>query len=231
MSDKAISISNLQFNWQTKANFELRVDRLVVPKGSKTMIVGASGSGKSTLLALLCGIVSPQAGSIVVCGQDLQRLSAARRDSFRAEHIGLVFQQFNLLPYASVLDNILLPLEFAPQRRKRVTDAPSQAARLCADLGLDPSVLTTTASKLSVGQQQRVAVARAMIGAPELIVCDEPTSALDSAAQELFLTALFQQLDKLPATLLMVSHQEQLGARFDTLISMDSLASAHREVS
>ena len=231
MSDKAISISNLQFNWQAEANFGLRVARLVVPKGSKTMIVGASGSGKSTLLALLCGIVSPQAGSIVVCGQDLQRLSAARRDSFRAEHIGLVFQQFNLLPYASVLDNILLPLKFAPQRRKRVTDAPSQAARLCADLGLDPSVLTTTASKLSVGQQQRVAVARAMIGAPELIVCDEPTSALDAAAQELFLTALFQQLDKLPATLLMVSHQEQLGARFDTLISMDSLASAQRQVS
>ena len=195
------------------------------------MIVGASGSGKSTLLALLCGIVSPQAGSIVVCGQDLQRLSAARRDSFRAEHIGLVFQQFNLLPYASVLDNILLPLKFAPRRRKRVTDAPSQAAKLCAELGLAPGILTTVASKLSVGQQQRVAVARAMIGAPELIVCDEPTSALDAAAQELFLAALFQQLDKSPATLLMVSHHQQLGARFDKVISMESLASAPREIS
>lgn len=154
-------------------------------------------------------------------------MGPAARDRFRAENIGVIFQQFNLLPYASVRDNIQLPLRFAPARRAR---APKDAARdLTKALGLPPEVLSKPAGQLSVGQQQRVAVARALIGQPGLIVADEPTSALDASTQDRFLELLFEQLHASGAALLMVSHDERLATRFDRTVALADVVTTARE--
>ena len=154
------------------------------------LLVGPSGAGKSTFLSLLCGIVTPSEGRLEILGTDTGKLSGSARDRFRAEHFGIIFQMFNLLPYGSVLDNVLLPLSFASKRRERASrNGPieSEALRLLTSLGLDAAELSgLSAANLSVGQQQRVAAARALIGSPELIVADEPTSALDRNRQQAF---------------------------------------------
>lgn len=193
------------------------------------LLLGASGSGKSTLLSLICGIVAPRAGHVAVMGQDLARLRPVPRDRLRAERIGVIFQMFNLLPYATGLDNILLPLRFAPARRARCPDPRAEALRLARALGLSDDLMTATpASRLSVGQQQRVAVARALIGSPPLIVADEPSSALDRDAQSGFLDLLFTQIHAAGATLLMVSHDRSLAPRFDRVVELSDIARTER---
>ena len=197
--------------------------------GELVLLLGESGSGKSTLLSLICGIVLADEGSVRVAGTDLAGLRPGARDRFRAERIGVIFQQFNLLPYASVRDNILLPLAFAPERRRRAGDPRAEAQRLTAALGLPGDLLAATAGRLSVGQQQRVAVARALIGQPPLIVADEPASALDAGTQDAFLGLLFAQCHAAGTTLLMVSHDERLGGRFDRVVQLSDIASTARE--
>ena len=155
-------------------------------------------------------------------------LPGGQRDRYRAEQIGMIFQQFNLLPFGSVLDNILLPLRFAPTRRGRVGDARDEARNLCAALGL-PDLVAMKALTLSVGQQQRVAVARAMIGRPAIIIADEPTSALDATSQSAFLDLLFEQVQQHGSTLLMVSHDPRLGERFDRVLRMEDIAQIERQ--
>jgi putative ABC transport system ATP-binding protein len=165
---------------------------------------------------------------VSVAGNNIASLSAGRRDRFRAETIGLIFQQFNLLPFASVQDNILLPLQFAPMRRKRVTGLVAEAERLCSALGLPSDIMTVRAGALSVGQQQRVAAARALIGTPRLIIADEPTSSLDAATQATFLQLLFTQSRAHATTLLMVSHDARLSSQFDRVIQMADIAQTVR---
>jgi len=161
-------------------------------------------------------------------------MSATHRDRFRAEHYGVIFQMFNLLPYASALDNVLLPLSFAPERQKRVVKqrpAREEATRLLAALGVDGPLATKgIAAKLSVGQQQRVAAARALIGAPDLVIADEPTSALDARTQETFLELLFGQVEEVGATLIMVSHDDRLAARFDRTLDLSDVATIRQGV-
>ncbi|MDG1802450.1 MAG: ATP-binding cassette domain-containing protein, partial [Paracoccaceae bacterium] len=161
-------------------------------------------------------------------GQNIAQLSAGQRDRFRAEQIGLIFQQFNLLPFASVADNILLPLQFAPERRKRIADPEAEAQRLCDALGLPKGVMTSRSGALSVGQQQRVAAARALIGTPPLIIADEPTSSLDAETQATFLELLFAQSQAHGTTVLMVSHDARLAAQFDRVVKMADIATAVR---
>jgi putative ABC transport system ATP-binding protein len=182
------------------------------------------------LLSLICGIIQPDSGSVCVGGTDVGRLAATRRDRFRAENIGVIFQQFNLLPNVTPLDNVLLPLHFAPARRERLNQAPRDAALSILDqLGLPIEAMKgEPASTLSVGQQQRVAVARALIGQPPLIIADEPTSALDQSSQTLFLDLLFQQVEAVGSTLLMVSHDARLGDRFNRTVSMTDISSSYR---
>lgn len=207
----------------------MEVDDFALPKGGRTLLLGASGSGKSTLLSLICGMIAPQAGRVEVAGTDIAQLSRRKRDRFRAEEIGIVFQQFNLLPYASAMDNALLPLRFAPGRRARAGDERAEALRLAAALGLDAALMTKgRARALSVGQQQRVAVIRALIGGPGLIVADEPTSALDAAAQAAFVDTLFTHVAAAGASLLMVSHDERLADRFDQTVRLDDIAQVTR---
>ena len=195
--------------------------------GETVLLLGESGSGKSTLLSLICGTVTADTGLVSVDGCNLADLSGGQRDRYRAEHIGMIFQQFNLLPFGSVLDNILLPLRFAPARRHRAGDGRAEAAKLCGALGL-PDVSTEKAASLSVGQQQRVAVARALIGRPPVILADEPTSALDADSQLAFLELLFEQVKAHGTTLLMVSHDARLGDRFDRVIRMHEISQIER---
>jgi len=220
-----LSLSDVRYRWPGKASFALAIPNFSVASGERVLLLGESGSGKSTLLSLICGTITAQSGSVVVAGIDIASLSAGKRDRFRAEQIGLIFQQFNLLPYASVLDNILLPLRFAPRRNAMLSSPRDIATTLCAELGLPADAISVQAGTLSVGQQQRVAAARALIGAPPLIVADEPTSALDAATQATFLDLLFAQTRAAGSTLLMVSHDARLADRFDRVVQMADIAS------
>jgi putative ABC transport system ATP-binding protein len=228
-----VRLRDIRFAWPGKDAFALAVDGFTLPARQRILLIGPSGSGKSTFLSLICGILAPQSGVIEILGQDLGRLGAAARDAFRAEHFGIVFQMFNLLPYGSVIDNVLLPLSFAPHRRRRATaaagSAAEEAARLLARLGLEPGLLRRhSAANLSVGQQQRVAVARALIGSPEIVVADEPTSALDRDRQGAFLDLLFAETGAAGAALVMVSHDETLAPRFDRVLRLADIARISR---
>ena len=224
-----LSVNNARFRWPGRASFTLLIPAFTIAPREKVLLLGESGSGKSTLLSLVCGTTVPDTGTVQVTGTDLKTLSGGGRDRFRAENIGVIFQQFNLLPFGSVLDNVLLPLRFAPDRRKRVAAPQKQAAHLCKSLGLPDSIMTAKASALSVGQQQRVAVARALIGDPPLIVADEPTSSLDAGSQASFLDLMFGQVAANGASLLMVSHDPRLADRFDRVVEMSDIAQAERE--
>lgn len=224
-----LSLSNVRFRWPGRTSFALEMDGFNVARGETVLLLGQSGSGKSTLLSLICGTVLAQSGTVCVAGRDLAQLSGGARDRFRGEHIGMVFQQFNLLPFGTVRDNILLPLRFAPERRARAGDGAEAAAALCRALGLPDSILGARASTLSVGQQQRVAVARALIGRPPVLIADEPTSALDADSQGAFLDLLFEQVRGHGTSLLMVSHDARLGDRFDRVVRMDEIARTDRQ--
>jgi putative ABC transport system ATP-binding protein len=227
-----VTMSGVRFTWPGPRPFSVSIDSFALKARERVLLVGPSGSGKSTFLSLLAGIVAPQAGRLDILGTDVAKLSNSARDKFRAEHMGIIFQMFNLLPYGSILDNVLLPLSFAAKRRQRAGSgeaAKAEALRLLTSLGLDAAELEgVSASSLSVGQQQRVAAARALIGRPELIVADEPTSALDRDRQQAFLELLFAELDAAGASLIMVSHEESLGTRFDRVLRLDEIASTTR---
>ena len=227
-----IRMSDVRFVWPGRDAFSLAVDAFSLPAAKRILLIGPSGSGKSTFLSLICGIVAPQTGKIDILGTDITKLAASARDGFRAEHFGIIFQIFNLLPYGTVIDNVLLPLSFAPIRRKRATTkgrAEDEAVRLLTCLGLEPHLTRgPSAANLSVGQQQRVAAARALIGSPEIIVADEPTSALDRNRQAAFLDLLFTQVSDAGATLIMVSHDETLAGRFDEVMRLETIAISGR---
>lgn len=219
-----VRMAGVRFAWPGRDAFALAIDEFTLRPGECVLLTGPSGSGKSTFLSLLCGIVSPKAGRIEVLGTDIGALSGPARDHFRAEHFGIIFQMFNLLPYGTVLDNVLLPLAFADERRRRAGSARTVALQLLQRLGLGPEFAGRATTKLSVGQQQRVAAARALIGSPELIVADEPTSALDRDRQMAFLEVLFTQVRDAAATLIMVSHDQSLAPRFDRVMALADIA-------
>lgn len=225
MSDAfVISITGLEFRWRAAGPPVLAIDRLAIARGERVFIRGASGSGKSTLLSLLGGVTIPQRGEVHVLGHPLHALGAAQRDRFRADHVGFVFQMFNLLPYLSVLENVMLPCRFSKQRRERARlrscGVEREARRLLAHLDMDDALLAAPAAELSIGQQQRVAAARALIGAPEIVIADEPTSALDADRRAAFLRLLEQECAEQGSTLLFVSHDPALEPLFDRTVAL-----------
>jgi len=226
--DTVLEISEVAFRWPGRSAFSLTVPNFAVSKGETVLLLGESGSGKSTLLSLICGTILPDQGKVDISGVDITTLNGGARDRFRGEQIGVIFQQFNLLPFGSVADNILLPLRFAPARRKRAGHMEHGAETLCTALGLPDGVTRSKASMLSVGQQQRVAVARALIAQPPLIIADKPTSALDANSQSAFLDLLFKQTTTHNTSLLMVSHDPRLGERFDRVIRLEDIAQIER---
>ncbi|NOT72607.1 MAG: ATP-binding cassette domain-containing protein [Hyphomicrobium sp.] len=227
-----VEMSGVHFSWPGSNAFSLSVGSFALKQYSKVLLIGPSGSGKSTFLSLLCGVIAPQRGKIEVLDTRLDAMSSSLRDRFRVDHFGIIFQMFNLLPYGSVIDNTLLPLQFSEARRKRASlerTIEAEAERLLSSLGLDgPDVAGQAASKLSVGQQQRVAAARALIGRPELIIADEPTSSLDRGRQQAFLDLLFSEVSAAGSTLVMVSHDESLVSRFDVTLRLDDIAVSSR---
>ncbi|HSJ24626.1 MAG TPA: ABC transporter ATP-binding protein [Longimicrobiales bacterium] len=219
----AVSLDDVRFAY-TRGNTVLHVPGLRVERGERVFIYGPSGSGKTTLLGLVAGVLRADSGAVHVLGTDLTRLSDRRRDALRAGHIGYIFQLFNLIPYLSVEENIVLPCRVSAERRARLgSETPEAAARrLASSLALD-ALMDEGVTRLSVGQQQRVAAARALIGAPELVIADEPTSALDSDRREGFLQLLFERCRDAGSTLLFVSHDRQLEHLFDRALSLTEL--------
>lgn len=221
-----IDIEPLHFAWNPGGAPTLVLGRLHVAQGQTVFLHGPSGCGKSTLLGLLAGVILPDRGRLALLGQDWGALKAGQRDAFRADHVGLIFQQFNLLPYLSVLDNVTLPCRFSSLRRERCQAAggPEVVAKNWLQrMGLPPTLWVRRADALSVGQQQRVAAARALMGQPELILADEPTSALDAALRQDFMGWLLQAARDAGSTLICVSHDEQQAARFDVQWSLPAL--------
>ncbi len=230
----AIQISELRFRWRSNLPEVLYIPELAVARGERIFIRGPSGSGKSTLLSLLAGVSLPSAGEVRVLGKPLSTFSGPQRDHFRSDHIGFVFQLFNLIPYLSVLENVTLPCRFSRARRDKVLKTGAtledEALRLLEHLDMgDEALIHRPVTELSVGQQQRVATARALIGAPEIIIADEPTSALDSDMRQAFLRLLFQECEAAHSTLLFVSHDRQLEPLFEQHIALDEINSAGRE--
>jgi putative ABC transport system ATP-binding protein len=227
MNPAAIQLHQLVFGWPRQTRPCIDIPELVIGPGERIFLHGPSGSGKSTLLALLGGVALPQQGRISLLNTEITTLSGRARDRFRADHIGFLFQQFNLLPWLSALDNVLLPCTFSARRRQRAgqnsTPPRTEAERLLQQLDLEADSWHKPAAELSVGQQQRVAAARALIGQPELLIADEPTSALDAARQQLFVDLLLQETQAAGATLVFVSHDQRLAAHFDRQIELPAI--------
>lgn len=225
--DAVIELDDITFTWPGQSETTLQLARFHMYRGNQVFMSGPSGSGKSTLLALIGGIILPQQGRLHLLGQDMRALSASARDRFRVDHIGFIFQQFNLIPYLSMLDNVLLPCQFSTYRRDRALaqgkTLRDAAAGLLNSLDLAPALWDRPATQLSIGQQQRVAAARALIGRPELIVADEPTSALDADRQQAFLDLVQQQCGQAGASLLFVSHDQRLAQRFTRTVALGEI--------
>ena len=232
-ADPIIQLKDLQFTWPAQHAPVLDIAELAVEAGERIFIHGPSGSGKSTLLGLLGGVLVPQRGSIRVLGSELNRMRPAERDRFRSDHVGFLFQLFNLVPYLSVIENVVLPCRFSARRRARaVTEGATprdEAVRLLAHLDIEPALLGRRVTELSVGQQQRVAAARALLGRPEIVVADEPTSALDADRQSAFLQLLLQECGAFGTTLLFVSHDRRLATHFSREIALPSVNRVHPE--
>lgn len=212
------------FLWPGQSQPTLRIPSFCLGQGETLFLSGPSGGGKSTLISLIAGILLPSTGSVRVNGTRMDNLPRSARDALRGDSIGLVFQQFNLIPYLSMLNNVLLPCRLSAARARRATakdGSPEQSAqRLLESLGLGRELWGQNVARLSVGQQQRVATARALVGAPSLIMADEPTSALDADRRSDFLHLLLQQCAEVGSSLLFVSHDAALADMFGRRVSL-----------
>lgn len=215
-----IRVSDMVFKYGVETPV-LDIARWELAPGSRVFLHGPSGSGKSTLLNLLCGMLVPSSGDIEVDGTCISGLSGRQRDRFRARHIGVVFQQFSLIPYLSVHDNLRLAQGFA--RQPTATD---HARQLIRTLRLPDSCFGQRTDRLSVGQQQRVAIARALINTPSLLIVDEPTSALDPEARERFMDLLDAVTEEQGTTTVFASHDLSLAARFAERVDIRELSRA-----
>ncbi|KCZ64780.1 ABC transporter ATP-binding protein [Hyphomonas atlantica] len=224
MTDPVVSISDLRFAWAPGRDV-LDIESFTLNAGERLFLRGASGTGKSTLLGIVAGVLEAGAGSVQILGHELTTLKPAARDRLRADHLGVIFQMFNLVPYLSVIGNVTLPLRFSPKRRAAIDGTEeNEARRLLARLGLtDESLLSRRVSDLSVGQQQRVAAARALIGGPEIVIADEPTSALDAHVRDQFISLLSEEAQRTGAALLFVSHDAGLADHFDRAVDLSDI--------
>lgn len=220
-----IAISALRFAYGTDG-FSLGLDELHVNRGEKMAFIGPSGSGKTTLVYLIAGILSPQAGSIRVDGVELAECSDRQRRDFRISRIGFVFQEFELLDYLDVRANILLPYYLnatltLSARVRRAAEDLAAAMKLRDKLGRYPGTL-------SHGERQRVAICRALIASPKILIADEPTGNLDAGTARAMLGLLLGEVDRRGATLLMVTHNHALLDAFDRVVDLEDFAGKER---
>ena len=224
----AVQLTDILYRWRKGRAVVIDIPDFSVASGEKLFISGPSGSGKTTLLNLLGGVAVPERGEVTVLGDRLDRMPARRRDTFRADRIGFVFQQYNLVPYLSVIDNVLLPCRFSERRRERAADVSNDAAcaarRLLDRMNLPvDELIARSVTELSAGQQQRVAAARALIGRPDLVIADEPTSSLDEGVRRAFLELLFAEVNESDQTLIFVSHDGRLADAFDRAVTLEDV--------
>jgi len=210
-----IELEDLEFRYG-EGDFRLRIRKLTVERGSRVAVVGPSGSGKTTFLHLVAGISMPRTGRVLTSGIEVTALDDAARRAFRIRNIGLVFQEFELLEYLNVLDNILLPYRIDPVLRLD-PGVRERAARLAERVGIGDK-LGRFANRLSQGEKQRVAVCRALLVEPELLLADEPTGNLDPANKGRVLDILVDHAEESGATLVLVTHDRDLLGRFQRVI-------------
>lgn len=215
-----IRIEDLDFAYGADG-FRMSIDELAVGRGEAVAVIGPSGSGKTTLLHLIAGIVTPNGGRIEANGVEVSSLGDAGRRDFRVRNIGLVFQEFELLEYLTVLDNILMPYRINP---KLALDASvrERARSIASDMGLGDK-LGRYPRKLSQGERQRVAVCRAVLPEPALLMADEPTGNLDPGTKGRVLDLLFDYADRTGTTLLTVTHDHDLLPRFERVVDFGTL--------
>jgi len=207
----------LRFTWPSAKTPCIDIEAFRITAGESVFLHGPSGCGKSTLLSLLAGVLVADEGRVTLLGHDWSKLSGTQRDRCRVAHVGYIFQQFNLLPYLSVIDNVLLPCRFSQRREANASrngNSRGEAEHLLDQMGLDRNLWNRQALQLSVGQQQRVAAARALIGQPEVVIADEPTSALDEDRREAFLDVLLTACAEHGSALVFVSHDQRIAQRF-----------------
>jgi putative ABC transport system ATP-binding protein len=227
-----LALEDIRFAWP-RGPVILDIARFEVRAGESVFLHGPSGCGKSTLLSLMAGVLLPQAGRVSLQGKHWGELRQTARDRYRVDHVGYIFQQFNLLPYLSVLDNVLIPCRFSARRRdaaaERSGSARAEAESWLDGMGLERSLWPRAARELSVGQQQRVAAARALIGRPSLVIADEPTSALDEDRRNAFLDLLLAACHEAHGTLVFVSHDRRIASRFPRETLLPSINRAGRD--
>lgn len=211
----AVEFKQLEFSYGKHPILKLK--DFSIEQGEIVFLYGPSGSGKSTLLELIAGVLSVQSGQLNVLGEPYHLKTSTQLDAFRADHIGYIFQSFNLIPYLSVQENLVLPLMFSKQKIDQL-----RLAKLIQGLGLS-TLIHRSVSDLSVGQQQRVAAARALLKKPQLVLADEPTSALDYDHRENFLNLLFQFCREDKTTVIFVSHDRTIEKLFDRSISLKEM--------
>ncbi len=220
---EALRASRVAFSWDwDRTQPPLTYPEITLDAGEHLFLRGPSGSGKSTLLSLLGGLILPDTGTLSLLGTDMASLTSGQRDRFRADHMGVIFQQFNLVPYLSTLDNVMLPCRLSRKRHERAQPTPEKEAEsLLTALGIPQSHWHRRVTGLSVGQQQRVAAARALTGGPELILADEPTSALDSDNRDRFIELLLGLAAEKHSSVVFVSHDQSLAGRFDRQLTLE----------
>jgi putative ABC transport system ATP-binding protein len=223
-----IDIRDLLFNYRTvhevgKSAFGMRIDAFTVPAGASAALVGPSGSGKTTLLSLIAGTLRPSSGSISVNDQIISNFSERALGGFRIHNVGQVFQTFELLNYLTVIENVMLPWFITGEGRKK--EIRKRAIDLLSNVGLESKALSRP-DELSQGEQQRVAVCRAMLNHPSILLADEPTGNLDQQNKQNVVDLLQKQARIYDSTLLMVTHDESLLAQFDLVLDIRSLATS-----
>lgn len=214
-----IKISELYFEYPG-SDFKFSISKLDIKGGAKVAVIGPSGYGKTTFLNLLSGISTPVKGEIEVDSEDIGSLSDSERRSFRISKIGFVFQNFELVEYLTILDNILLPYRINPSLTL-TGEVRSRARALSEKMGLSDK-LKRNVTKLSQGEMQRVAICRALLTEPRLLLADEPTGNLDPTNKELTIQTLFDYAERHESTLVMVTHDHSLLSGFDSVIDLES---------
>lgn len=215
-----LQIDDLKF-WYTGKEFQLEISNLKINKGSKVAILGKSGSGKTTLAHLISGILKPQSGLIRFMGQNISNLSDGERRAYRIKNIGFIFQEFELIEYLSVLDNLILPYKLNKSlslNEETINRAKAIAGRIEIE-----NKLHKYPNQLSGGERQRLATARALITSPSLVIADEPTGNLDTQTANKVLNEIIKQSSKSNSTLLMITHDPRLLESFDQVIDLNKL--------